>query len=440
MMAGTMIWSNIQQAAVFSVLQAEFLALAATSSLQYPAVYLITDIENGLYVQTLTDSTYSNEAILSFLAPDYALHAQYHSSDGAVANGATVTWGGFYWTNNTGGAVTPDLPDNFDIDSDLTGWTKVSKSVANGYNQIQLSAMIATVGSNIIVSVIKDKWANSYNSFISVTNADFDYEGIGWLNNEVPPNQNQNSLVFCINNRVSDASLISNNSKNLGIIKRCLIEDGGGMCNNLFSGVTDIYSSIENCVVSNDSTLSDNKLYDSRFKDCNIIGSFCNVEHNVLTKCNIENLTLNSSSQKFIVNTFTFEDTVTFDFTGWVRDVVGVTIQSGSGWFTITHDFSTSPLNSGSSVFYNLIPSGARITSIQAIGTSLTGGGGATLAFGLETDAPTLIAADTLANVNAGKTYAGFSTPATANRSLVITAGVNNVTGGTVTVKVEFIL
>jgi hypothetical protein len=82
----------------------------------------------------------------------------------------------------------------------------------------------------------------------------------------------------------------------------------------------------------------------------------------------------------------------------------------------------------------------SRITSIQAIGNSLTGGGGATLAFGLETDAPNLIAADTLTNVNSGKTYSGFSTAATANRSLVITAGVANVTGGTLTVKVEFIL
>ncbi len=131
---------------------------------------------------------------------------------------------------------------------------------------------------------------------------------------------------------------------------------------------------------------------------------------------------------------------IDLDLTGFATDIVSETYQSGDGWFTITHDFMASPLNSGSSLFYNLIPNGARITSIQAIGNSLTGGGGATLAFGLETDAPNLIAADTLANVNSGKTYSGFSAAATANRSLAITAGVANVTGGSVTVRIELIV
>jgi hypothetical protein len=104
----------------------------------------------------------------------------------------------------------------------------------------------------------------------------------------------------------------------------------------------------------------------------------------------------------------------------------------------IIHD-SASPLNSGSSVYYNLIPNGARITNITTVGNA-SGGAGAELAFGLESDAPNLLAAAVLATVNAGQFYNNISTPATANRSLQIAASVANVTGGSVTVKVEFVL
>jgi len=75
------------------------LALVSGNTLEFPSTYKITDIKNGLYVETLSGNTFKSEATLSFLAPDYSLHAQYHSTDGAIANGATVTWGGFYWTN-----------------------------------------------------------------------------------------------------------------------------------------------------------------------------------------------------------------------------------------------------------------------------------------------------------------------------------------------------
>lgn len=130
---------------------------------------------------------------------------------------------------------------------------------------------------------------------------------------------------------------------------------------------------------------------------------------------------------------------VNLDLTGFTQDIIGETIENRKGWFTITHNFSANPLNSGSSVLYNIIPEEARVTNIKTFGTA-TGGAGATLAFGIDTDAPNLLTSAVLATVNAGQTYNLVSTPATANRSLNITAGISNVTGGEVTVLVEFVL
>ncbi len=129
---------------------------------------------------------------------------------------------------------------------------------------------------------------------------------------------------------------------------------------------------------------------------------------------------------------------VYLDLTGFTTDIIGESIEGGKGWFTIEHDFTTSPLTSGSSVLYNLIPISARILNIKAIGL-ISGGAGATLTLGLETDDASLIS-DTLGNYSTGKSYSGFSGQATANRSLQLTAGVDNITSGTIKVYVEFIL
>jgi len=123
------------------------------------------------------------------------------------------------------------------------------------------------------------------------------------------------------------------------------------------------------------------------------------------------------------------------DIDGAVNEVYNI----NGGRFFFTHDFATSPLNSGNSILYNYIPEGARVVNITTFGNA-TGGAGAQLAFGIESDAPNLLPAAVLATVNAGQTYSNISTAATANRSLQIAASVANVTGGSVTVKVEFVL
>ena len=128
------------------------------------------------------------------------------------------------------------------------------------------------------------------------------------------------------------------------------------------------------------------------------------------------------------------------DLAGFTTDIKGETIEAGKGWFTIEHDFSANPLTSGSSVLYNLIPDGARLTNCTIIPSSLTGGAGATLRVGLETDDVSYGLAATVLGGITNTVVNTVSNAATANRSLQLTAGVNNITGGSVTIKVEFIL
>lgn len=194
------------------------------------------------------------------------------------------------------------------------------------------------------------------------------------------------------------------------------------------------------------------------FSKCNnhtLSADGCHIQHVKQTRAELTGFTLSQPNKvieridminsklkngtNISITDFTLKGDYDIDLTGFTTDIANETIENGKGWFTITHDFSTSPLTSGSSVLYNLMPTGARVTNIKTVGNA-TGGAGAELAFGIETDAPTLLPSAVLATVNAGQTYNSISTPATANRSLAITAAVDNVTGGSVTVYIEFIM
>lgn len=115
-------------------------------------------------------------------------------------------------------------------------------------------------------------------------------------------------------------------------------------------------------------------------------------------------------------------------------------VMGGKGWFTISHDFDTSPLTSGSNLLFNLIPTNAYLTNCTIIPDSLTGGAGATLRIGMETDDVSYGLAATAVGSITNTVVNTVSNVATANRSLQLTAGTNDITGGTVTVKVEFML
>ncbi len=130
---------------------------------------------------------------------------------------------------------------------------------------------------------------------------------------------------------------------------------------------------------------------------------------------------------------------VNIDFTGFKHDVENETIDGGKGWFTITHDFDEDPLVAGHGAEYNLIPKGARVTSIKTFG-SAEGKPTALLSFGMSENDAELIRPTMLNQVNTGMVYNAVSSVATANRSLVIRSANGDVNKGKVTVYVEFVL
>ena len=135
------------------------------------------------------------------------------------------------------------------------------------------------------------------------------------------------------------------------------------------------------------------------------------------------------------VQSCTFEN-IDLDLTGFTNNIIGETIQSGKGWFTVTYNFSANPLTVGNPVSLNIIPANWRITDIKAIG-SITGGAGAVLDLGLESDDESLLT-DTVGNYSIGKTFTGFSAKAIFNRGLNLKSSVANITGGTINILVEF--
>jgi len=135
------------------------------------------------------------------------------------------------------------------------------------------------------------------------------------------------------------------------------------------------------------------------------------------------------------VQNCTFEN-IDLDLTGFTNNIIGETIQSGKGWFTVTYNFSANPLTVGNPVSLNIIPANWRITDIKAIG-SITGGAGAVLDLGLESDDESLLT-DTVGNYSIGKTFTGFSAKAIFNRGLNLKSSVANIIGGKINILVEF--
>jgi len=521
---------------VIEITQAEFLALVSGSTLEFPATYKITDIQNGLFINTLSANTFRNEASLSFLAPDYTLHAQYHYTDGALANNAIVTWGGFYWQNTSGGSATPDLPNEGTIST--SGFTKIAKSVANGYVPIILEVTIQVAQGNIYIVSAKDDKDNYIEQSIAaqIVLPFLPLEVNQWNNLTILGNK----VLVCNNvvyfNNPMDLSSINNNSGTFSftsevpfLISRISQNKLTGQGSTIRGNITHTCSIIYRNTLSGPNSINTNYLTSFAEIQGNTIsgGFYSNGYPTILAmalddraKCNdnvlsgdgtaiwdchgheeteINGNTLSGNGakithiiQKFLDecndNTLSGQDTrievcnqdygtkinghtlaqtseyitqlklteceltngttaihrldasnIDIDLTGFTQPIYDENISANVGTFAIEHDFTSSPLNSGSSVYYNIIPNGARITNITTFGNA-SGGAGAQLAFGLESDAPNLLPAAVLATVNAGQVYSNVSAAATANRRLQIAASVANVTGGSVTVKVEFVI
>ena len=529
---------------VIEITKAAFLALVSADSLKYPVTYKITDVDNGLWVETLSNNTFSLDATISLFVPDYVasgtnLGQMDANTIPSVGVGEKVIWGDHYWSNTTGAPVTPVIVDEIE----LTGLVKEIKESGSSY---ALKTYRCGLSENLDILIITSDtgsvWAiNSIlvqagltgiyiyaplsktnliaNNILSVNNNNGEFtitcSDIGTLivannsgtmkniiidgfENEVANNiSSGNGSYYYIklssgsrfkNNNISAASetgtvqlgfieLFDNCEVNDNVIvgngvmwdirtgENCKInsnEVNGGFVDFVYSGFSDIdqmqFDEVNGNILNGISVFIEliNQLGYSKFNNNTFNGDMSGgrwsgfqmfrseITDNIINADNIiwKDIWLTDAKLRnatdIQIQNCTFES-IDLNLTGFTQDIIGETIQSGKGWFTITHDFATTPVNAGSSVLYNIIPNGARVTNIKTFGTA-TGGAGATLAFGIDTDAPSLLPAAVLATVNAGQTYNSVSTPATANRSLAITAAVGNVTGGEITVLVEFVL
>lgn len=477
-------WVSVTGGSVIEKTKAEFLALVSGSTLQFPAVYKIIDIKNGLFVETLSANTFKSEASLSFLAPDYTLHGQYHTTDGAVANNAIVTWGGFYWQNTSGGSSTPNVPDEAILD-DTGDFTQISKSIANGYVEVVLSVIIK---NDLSIEIVTDNNNNTVNNFV------LSFFGLTYENTAINNNAVHFNNGWAVTNCRGDMYAISENKAiNTPIIKRCNLPSGARIANNEGVGTLDV------TYIENSTKILGQHFHLSYIKDINIVGGSTIDEsdlNNLSWQENIsitgdgnfiasayfdsssfeKNITIVGNNNEFNSREFIYDSGIdnfdiqcngflfdnvrltngsvlsnfatstngrtisdlviaskSIDLTGFDRDIIGERIEGGNGWFTITHNFATSNLASGSSLLLNLIPNGARLTMLSASGT-LTG---TNIEIGLETDDEAIISgAVGLLPLE----WSGASLAATANRSLKIKATGGNITGGTLTVKVEFVV
>lgn len=529
---------------IITATKSEFLNLVNTSNLTFPATYKITDIENGLFLETLSENTFNPQGVLSLLIPDYTVAPQLVMGQ-SVTIGDLYSWGNLIWENTSGN--NPDYVSQYELEA--TDWALVPKSLANDYVAIQLNVTWDAT-DDLFTSATQDATQNTY-SVSAFYSSLFGFDAIqanSWrsintqssnicLNNVgdtfknqvqvfgnfgeggVSRNSGDETSTVQDNNIGAGCDIGSNELRNGSIYEANVLSNGGQIIKNFSvnseireniingSGQTNIgYNfqhdasliqgneitgddvNIQAVQQNNNSELNFNILTGDRitiggfsqlrFDKFNgnsfvgndiIVGSITqngdseisgfDVQQNgwqmgniEMSKAILKDFTYNTP--KIIKNLYISNCTIEkgtnisienlncdtdLDLTGFTVDINGETIQSGKGWFTITHDFATSNLNAGSSALYNLIPISAKVTNIKAFGDA-TGGAGATLAFGIDTDAPNLIAPAVLATVNAGQIYNSLSATATANRSLAIAAGVANVTGGSVTVLVEFMI
>ena len=269
-----------------------------------------------------------------------------------------------------------------------------------------------------------------------------------WDNSEIINNQLTGAGaciwdVWAGENSKVNGNILSGNETNAGLDTKALISDIDQMnfdevCDNVLSASS---TSIKMCHQFGSSKINSNTLSGTNAKIFYIRQTLSEITgctllaDNQYKELEMRAAKIMNASGISIVNCEFMN--IDLDLTGFTVDIKNQTITSGKGIFTITHDFAANPITSGNSVLYNIIPLGGRITNIVTYGTA-TGTG--QLAFGLETDAPNLLPAAALATVNAGQIYNNLSAAATANRSLIIAASSGDVTGGEITVKVEFVI
>lgn len=540
-------WVSVTGGSVVEKTKAEFLALVSGSILQFPATYLITNIEGfkAVYVNTTSANTFNLNGFGLRYSPNYTTYNQLDANNiPTVAANGLVIWFDHFWRNTSGSPVVPTInPSTEELDPPMS---IIAKADGAGYELLPVNI---TFNDSLVITSITNPANGSSIDFGSVYTSD-NYFPLVALGNENIKSSTLGALVFnCAATNISVKSEfpLGNTFKNNTGHHTGIIFNG---VNNEYSGnVTESTARFDGVILGNTSTFSGNSatgdvdagnlnciqayielfdhctysgnvtsgngsyVYDvrtgenSEVSNSNISGTssgindidqmYADIATNVIISGNnssISQIWQNgyskfensiSGNNSGIINTYQevgyltgcsiTQDNLFFqritiinawlknatdiaisdfkisgqtntwdaeippqpnlviDLTGFTTDINGETIEAGKGWFTVTHDFATSPLTSGSSMLYNLIPTGARLTNITAIGP-LTG---TNIEIGLETDDEGLInAAVGLLPLE----WSSISNAATANRSLKIKATGGDITSGTLTVKVEFVL
>ena len=523
------------------VTKAGFLALINSNTLESSRLYKITDVEEGLYLNTTGVNTYDTQGTLLMYVPDYTIENEYKGqlfSTFTPAAGEKYIWGNLVWESVTG--TNPAPISNYELDP--AAWTLLPKSVANHYILMTFIAEYDAV--NQLLTFLKQPAEQNENSTSSNGQLIFNFNSNAqWTNSSIP--KYLSNTGWHLNNYVDDTSIFAFNKVtggNLGIYSNLFAVDSNCTSNEIIGGeITGNYvveGNIGNNVVkstckinnntinegsirfmdmNDDCQITDNTLTDGIFWDfflgesarisgntlsgggCYIIdvdtmkldeikdnvlsGSDVGIESlHMFANCSFNNNTIATPSFKFnrtemfnshitgfnytngggateFSNNYLKNSTlsgasdiniidcnfinVTLPLTGFTTDIVGETIQDGKGWFTFTHNFTTNPLLSGSVIKYNILPQGCRLTrviTIVSVASPLTGGAGAEMFAGMETnDANYAFAATAIGSI-ANAVVNTVGSEATAHRTFQIGASVNNITGGTISFQVEFIL
>ena len=141
---------------VIEATKAEFLALVTANDLTYPATYKITDIDNGLFIEALSENTFATSGTLSLFVPDYnASGVNLGQMDAVtiptIAANDMVIWGDHYWVNETASPITPTIIDVVTLDGGLTQIVKASGSIYDVIEypcQTDASLNVISVSSN----------------------------------------------------------------------------------------------------------------------------------------------------------------------------------------------------------------------------------------------------------------------------------------------------
>jgi hypothetical protein len=372
---GVKSWSEYSPtgAVVITKTLAQFLTLAAASNLQFPATYKITDVQNGMFVETLSASTYDRNTLLSLNCPKTydtttvdgnAWKGIWRSSKTANVNDLFI-WGGVVWKNKTGniGSAT-DI-----VTLDSTNWDYINRNNFINNEYIPLLLKCQYDFEEAWVNLLADEHGNII--------------GVDWHLNQIY-GLTYNPAERTDWNCMTKPNVIFSN-------------------NQLYTVYNNLQYVIDNrtngFIYNNDGNVFDNKF----------VSVIANNEQDVY-----QNIAAD------------------YDIDGAVNEVFDV---NGSTFY-FTHDFATSPLNSGSSVLYNFIPEDAILTSLSISASSLNG---SSIDIGVETDNESAVSLPT-ALLNGINTNADVYVVATANRSLSIKANGGNITAGSITIKAAFTL